>query len=134
MDQGAAVVHLVDEIAEHRLGDFEVGNNSVLDRPDGDDIARGAAQHHFRFLADGQHLVGPDVLADRNHGRFPQDNAFAFDVDKGVGGAQVNGQIVGKPAKRESMGENIFNTSETPRSDRELNSLFESKNGEQAKG
>ena len=40
--QGAAVVNFVDEVAQHRLGDFEVGDDAVLERPDGDDAAGSA--------------------------------------------------------------------------------------------
>src|SRR5258708_7940857 len=36
------VVHLLDEVAEHRLGDVEVGDDAVLHRADGGDVAGGA--------------------------------------------------------------------------------------------
>ena len=41
----AAAVHLLDEVAEHLLADLEVGDDAVLQRPDGLDVAGRAADH-----------------------------------------------------------------------------------------
>ena len=35
-----ALVHLLDEVAEHLLADLEVGDDAVLQRADGLDVAR----------------------------------------------------------------------------------------------
>ena len=46
------VVHFLDEVLQHLLGDGEVGDHAVLHRADRDDVARRLAEHHLRFLAD----------------------------------------------------------------------------------
>src|SRR5208337_268047 len=87
-DQRAAVVYLADEVAQHGLGDFEVGDDPVLHGADGHDVARGAAQHHLGLPAHRQHPAAvPVVFAHRHHRRFAQDDAFALDVNQGIGGA-----------------------------------------------
>ena len=54
-DEGPPVVHLVDEVPQHGLGDFEVGDDPVAHRSDGHDAARGSAQHFFGLDAHRQH-------------------------------------------------------------------------------
>ena len=43
-----AVVRLLDEVGQHLLGDVEVGDDAVLHRLDGDDVAGRAAEHLLR--------------------------------------------------------------------------------------
>ena len=45
------LVHLVDEVAQHLLADLEVGDDAVLQRPDGLDVSRRATDHALRFEA-----------------------------------------------------------------------------------
>jgi hypothetical protein len=87
----AVVVHLLDEVAEHLLGDVEVGDDAVLQRPDCRDRARGAAQHPLRLDPDGMHLPGP--LVDRDHRGLGEDDAPAPDVDERVRRAEVDGDL-----------------------------------------
>src|SRR5204862_417309 len=46
------VVHFLDELLEHLLGDGEVGDDAVLHRPDGDDVAGSFPEHLLRLPAD----------------------------------------------------------------------------------
>ena len=63
----AVLVHLLDEVAQHLLGDVEVGDHAVLQRADRADRSRRAAEHPLRLDADGVHLAG--ALVDRDdHG------------------------------------------------------------------
>jgi hypothetical protein len=91
-------VGLLNEVVEHALGDLEVGNDAVLHRADGDDVARSAAEHLLGFLADGFHLSV--VLVDGDDGGFIDDDAFAAGEDEGVRRAEVNGKVRGKEAKQ----------------------------------
>jgi hypothetical protein len=91
MHQHLAVVRLLDEVVEHLLSDFEVGDDAVLHGLDGDDVARGAAKHVLGFLADCFHFAG--VLVDGDDGGLVDDDAFAGREDEGVGCAQVDGQV-----------------------------------------
>ena len=90
------VVDLLDEVLEHLLGDGEVGDDAVLHRADGGDVAGRAPEHLLgrepyrldRFLA-----IGPAFLADGDHGRLVEDDPFAADIDEGIGRAEVDREI-----------------------------------------
>ncbi len=91
------LVHLVDEVLQHLLGDREVGDDAFLQRADGGDVVRRAAEHLLGFFADRGHrfcAAGTAVLANGDHGWFVQHDALAAGIDQGVGGAQVDGQVV----------------------------------------
>ena len=65
LNQRGTVVDSVDEMLEHHLGDIEVSNHPVPQRPDRGNIAGGAPQH---FLGGFSHLQGSFVLlVDRHH-------------------------------------------------------------------
>ena len=53
----AVLVHLLDEVAEHLLGDVEVGDDAVLQRPDRGDRPGRAAEHALGLDADRVHLA-----------------------------------------------------------------------------
>ena len=55
--EAAAVVHLADEVLDHLLGDFEVGDHAVAHRADGLDVAGRAAEHQLGLVADGEDLL-----------------------------------------------------------------------------
>ena len=85
------LVHLLDEVAEHLLGDVEVGDDAVLQRADGGDRAGRAAEHALGLDADGVDLAR--ALVDRDDRRLGEDDAAAADVDERIGGAQVHGHV-----------------------------------------
>src|SRR5579864_1034779 len=57
MHQDAAVVRFLNEVSEHFLGDFEVGDDAVLHGLDRHHITGRAAKHFLGFLADGDDLA-----------------------------------------------------------------------------
>jgi hypothetical protein len=83
-------------VAEHRFGDFEVGNHTILHGPDGHDISRSASQHPLGFFTDGQD-VGCSRLNGYN-GRLPQYDSLIANIDQGICGAEVNSNVIGKQA------------------------------------
>ena len=85
------VVRLLDEVGQHLLGDVEVGDDAVLHRLDGDDVAGRAAEHLLGFTADG--LDAAVQLVDRDDRRLVDDDALALGVDAGVGRAEVDGEV-----------------------------------------
>jgi len=90
-------VNLLDEVAEHRFGDLEIGDDSVFQRPDRDDVAGGAAEHLFRLGADGEHATAaPSILLHRHDRWLVADDTLALYVDEGVGRTQIDRQIVGE--------------------------------------
>src|SRR5450631_970150 len=101
MHQHLAVVRLLDKVIQHLFGDLEVGDNAVLHRLDGDDVARRTAQHLFRLFADRLYLTG--VLVDRNDRGFVDNNALAPCVDEGVGRPQIDRKIAGEHAKQRAQ-------------------------------
>ena len=92
----AVLVHLLDEVAEHLLGDVEVGDDAVLQRADRGDRPRRAAEHALGLDADGVHLAG--ALVDRDHGRLGEHDAAAAHVDERVRGAEVDGHVAAAEA------------------------------------
>src|ERR687890_160658 len=60
----AVLVHLLDEVAEHLLRHVEVGDDAVLQRADGLDRARRAAEHPLGLDAHGMDLAGARVDGD----------------------------------------------------------------------
>ena len=92
--QHAAVVRFLNEVGEHLLGDFEVGDDAVLHGLDGHDVAGRAAEHLLGFAADGLDFSG--VLVDGDDGRLVDDDALALGKDQRVGGAQIDGEVGGK--------------------------------------
>ncbi len=98
MHQHLAVVRLLDEVVQHLLGDFEVGDHAVFHGLDGDDVAGRAAQHLFGFFAHG--LDFARVLVDGHDGGLIDHNAFAARVHQRVGGPQINGKIAGENAEQ----------------------------------
>jgi hypothetical protein len=87
----AALVDLLDEVAQHLLGHVEVGDHAVLERPDRRDRARRAAEHPLGLDPDGVHLAGARV--DRHHARLGQHDAAPAHVDERVGRAQIDGHV-----------------------------------------
>jgi hypothetical protein len=94
-----ARMHHLDELLEHLLGDGEVGDHAVLHRADGLDVAGHLAQHGLGFVAhglDGLLALGAAFVADGDHRGLVQHDALVADVNQGVGGAQVDGQVGGE--------------------------------------
>ena len=87
-----ALGRLADEEPQHRLGDDVVGDDAVLHRADGLDVAGRAADHLAGLFAHGDDAV---VLADRDDGGLGDDDALALDVDDDVRGAEVDSDLHG---------------------------------------
>src|SRR5438270_631577 len=75
MHQHLAPVRLLNEVIQHALGDFEVGDHAILHRLDGDNIARRAPEHLLSLFADGFDLTR--ILVDGDNGRLIDDDAFS---------------------------------------------------------
>ena len=89
----------LDEVAEHRLGDLEVGDHAVLDRAHRADAARRAAEHLLRLVTDREHALAAPlvvVLRDRDDARLRADHPLAARVDEGVGGPEVDREVAGE--------------------------------------
>ena len=106
----AAVIYFFDKLLEHFFGNVKVGNHAVFHRADGLNAARRAAEHFFGFGAHGQnHAFAVRSIGLHGHHRgFVQNNAFAFNVNQGIGSAQIDGQVVGKIAGQKAKHEHFL--------------------------
>ena len=83
---------LLDKVAKHGGGDVEIGDDAVLQRADGSDGSRGAADHFLGFGAHGHHNV---LLHIGGHHRgLPDGDALALDIDQGVGRPQIDADVM----------------------------------------
>ena len=96
----AAVIDLGDEVLDHLLGDFEVGDHAVPQGPDRLDVAGGAPQHHLRFVADGEDMFLAAGIGDRHHRRLVEHDASTLHVDQRIRGPEVDGHIGGHHAEQ----------------------------------
>jgi hypothetical protein len=93
-----AVVRLLDEVGQHLLGDLEVGDDSVLHRLDGDDVARRAAEHLLGVAPD--RFDAAVDLVDGHDGGLVDDDALPARVDARVRGAEIDGKVAGKQREK----------------------------------
>jgi len=89
--EGPPPVHPLEEVAEHRFGDLEVGYDAVFQGADGVDVHRGAAEHALRFGADRQDRAIRAVHCD--DGGLVEHDASAAHVHEGVRGAEVDADL-----------------------------------------
>src|ERR1700694_3385344 len=91
--EAAAVVHLADEMFDHFLRHLEIRDDPVAQWADCLDVARGAAEHQFRLLADGENLFPALDAGDRHHGRLVQDDAAPLHINEGVCRAEIDRHV-----------------------------------------
>jgi hypothetical protein len=91
--KGPPIMHLADEMLDHFLGDLEIGDDAVSHRADRLDIAGGATEHHLGRVADGFDDLLAVAYLERDDGGLVQDDPPAFDIDEGVGGAEIDRHV-----------------------------------------
>ena len=87
-------MHLLNEVTEHRFGDFEVRDHAVLHRPNGHDIPRRAPEHPLGLFANSQDIRRARL--NRHNRRLSQYNASVPYINEGIGRPQVYPNVVGK--------------------------------------
>src|SRR3990172_5157916 len=95
------VVSLLNEVGQHLFRDLEVSDHAVLHRPDGGNVTRCSAEHFLGFPAHRLHLSGH--LVDGDDRGLRDNDAFALDEHQRVGGAQVDGELVGESTKNRAQ-------------------------------
>src|SRR2546426_9007951 len=90
------MVHLLNEVAEHRLSDLEIGDHAILHRSYGHDIARRATQHAFRFFSDREH-IGRSGL-NGHHRWFTQHDSLVSYVNQRISCSQIDPNVIGEQA------------------------------------
>ena len=84
-------VHASDELAEHLLGDIQVSDHTVAQRPAGGNRGRRATDHPLGLVTDRQHPAGPGVLC--HHGRLGYQYPPATGVHERVRGTEVDREV-----------------------------------------
>ena len=87
----AVLVHLLDEVPEHLLGDVEVGDHAVLERPDRADRPGRAPEHPLGLEPDRVDVAGR--LVDRDDRRLAEHDPAPAHVDERVRGAEVDRHV-----------------------------------------
>ena len=93
-----ALVGLLDEVAEHRLGDFEVGDDAVLERAGWPRWCRACARP---CASRRRRRRGPRRSRGRwRRPRVPRAGRPTLDVHERIGGAQVDPQVAAQPGEQ----------------------------------
>jgi hypothetical protein len=98
-------MHHADELLEHLLGYREIGDDAVFHGTDGFNVAWHPAQHLLGFTADRLDdflAAGAALVAYGHNGRLVQDDSFAANVNKGIGGPEIDRHIAGEVTTKES--------------------------------
>ena len=93
-------MNLPDEVLDHLLGNFEVGDHTVPHGSDRLDRAGRAAQHALGLVAHGEHPPLAPCLSQRHHRRLVQHDALPTHVHQRVGCAEVYGHVGRKQAQK----------------------------------
>src|SRR5687767_3499266 len=70
-------MHLLDEVPQHRFGHLEVGDHTIFQRTNGDDVAWSSPEHPLGLVSDGEHLASPGL--NGNDGGLSENNSVIFD-------------------------------------------------------
>ncbi len=87
-------MHFADEVVQHQLGDIEVADHTVLQRPHRDDIRGRAAHHPLGIGADRERPLGLGV--NRHDRRLVDDDTLAANEDKGIRRTEVDADVTGE--------------------------------------
>src|SRR6266513_1312190 len=108
-----AIVHFRDEMSQHRLCYFEIGNDAILEWTHRDNVCRRAAKHALGFVTYRQHSVRAGL---HRHDRWlAQNNPLILYVNKGVRGAQIDPDVAGEPAEKSIEHELVISSTSSPR-------------------
>src|SRR6202158_2741 len=112
MHQHAAVVRFLNKIRQHFFRDFEVRDHPVLHWLDRHNIARGAAQHFFRFTTHRHNFAGG--LVYRHNRRLVYHNPFARGKHQRVRRPQIDRQVGRKKTEHRSQVVSVLVHSHSP--------------------
>ena len=96
-DEPDPVVHPVHEVLDHLLGDVEVADDAVAQRPDRDDVGRRPTDHPLGLGPDREHA--PRLGVDGDDRRLAHDDAAVAHVDERVRGPEVDPDVAREEAE-----------------------------------
>ena len=94
---------LLDELAQHPLGNLKIGNHPVFHRTDRTDVTVSPAQHFLGLLADGDNSLG--ISVKRHDGGFVQNYPLPLHMNEGIGCAKIDGEVCRENGKNAHGGE-----------------------------
>ena len=83
--------HLTDKGFEHGAHQIKVHDRASAQRADGQNIAGGAADHFFSFVADGDNV--PGVPVHRNHSWLVELNTASLHINEDARSSQIDRDI-----------------------------------------
>ena len=90
-EDDAAPDHLFDEEAQHALRNVIVGDDTVAQRPDRNDVSGRTPDHLPRLLTDREHLIR--IAVHRDYSGFPENNPLPLDIDEHIRRTKVDSYI-----------------------------------------
>ena len=87
-------MHLLDEVLDHLLGHFDVGDHAVAQRADRLDAVGSLAHHHLCIVAHGLDAADAVDRLDGDHRGLVEHDALILDIDERVGGAEVDRHVL----------------------------------------
>ena len=94
-----SAMNAADELAQHLLGDLQVGDHPVAERPAGRDRRRRAADHALGLVPDREHAAGLGVLG--HDGGLRDGDPVPADVNQRVRGSEIDREVV-SPAEAQT--------------------------------
>ena len=89
-------MHLANVVADHLFRHRCVGDDAVAERPNGNDVRWGSAEHALRFSTDGDHLAR--LRLNGNNRGLTNDDPLSMHMDERVRRAKVDPYVVGEEA------------------------------------
>ena len=93
-----AIVHLGNEMTQHRFRHFEVRDDAVFQWTHRHDVCRRATEHALGFVAHREDLVRAGL---HRHDRwFAQNDPLILYVNESVGRAEIDSDVAREPAEK----------------------------------
>jgi len=103
-------MNLMNEMAQHRFGDFEICDNAIPHRSYGDNIAGGPSDHILGLQPHRQDAVFSTHIGSHSHNRWlAQHDSFTLDINQCIRCSKVYGKITWKDTQK-FVEEKIHNT------------------------
>jgi len=93
-------VHALDEVLQHFFGDFEVGDDAILQGADGRDVAGRPAEHALGVHAHSNHRLGCAGSTNGDHRGLVKHDTALRHINQRVGGTEVDSEIGGEHPKK----------------------------------
>src|SRR3989339_451117 len=99
-----------NKVSQHRFGDFEISDNSILHGSDGHDVAGSSSEHFLGSGSNSDDLLFAFVVLFYGYDRgLIRDHPFTLDINQGVGRPEVNSQVIAEEVSEHAVYANRLN-------------------------